>query len=131
MRKSLLLLLVCAGLAFAQNYPEVSLDSVNFIPADSLRVADSLRAAGGALRASLTDGRYLGDTITVTGVLTTDTRVMRNVGGHFSFYIQSLDGAEWGGMNIYTSDTSANVLNAGFGSIDSGSVIQVTGKLTK
>lgn len=126
-----MLLLMCAGLAFAQNYPEVSLDSVNFIPADSLRVADSLRAAGGALRASLTDGRYLGDTITVTGVLTTDTRVMRNVGGHFSFYIQSLDGAEWGGMNIYTSDTSANVLNAGFGSIDSGSVIQVTGKLTK
>jgi len=64
-------------------------------------------------------------------VLTTDTRVLRNVGGHFSFYIQNVDGPEWGGMNIYTSDTSTNVLNAGFGSIDSGSVIQVTGKLTK
>ena len=131
MMKSLFLVLLFAGFAAAQTYPEVSLDSMNFIPADSLRAADSLQAAGAALRASLTDSRYLNDTITVTGVLTTDTRVIRNVGGHFSFYIQSLDGAEWGGMNIYTADTSANVLNAGFGSIDSGSVIQVTGRLTK
>ncbi len=131
MRKSLLLVMLFAGFAFAQTYQEVSLDSVNFIPADSLRVADSIRATGATPRASLTDSRYLGDTITVTGVLTTDTRVIRNVGGHFSFYIQSLDGADWGGMNIYTNDTSANVLNAGFGSIDSGSVIQVTGRLTK
>jgi len=46
MRKTLLLLLAFAGIAFAQTYPEVPLDSVNFIPADSLRVADSLRAAG-------------------------------------------------------------------------------------
>ncbi len=126
----LFLLLMTAG-AFAQTYPIVPLDSVNFIPPDSLRIADSLLVHGGTLRASLTNGFYLGDTITVTGVLTTDPRVIRNVGAHFSFYIQNPDSAAWGGMDVFTIDTSADILNAGFGSIDSGYVIQVTGVLTK
>ncbi|MGO9480855.1 MAG: T9SS type A sorting domain-containing protein [Candidatus Kryptoniota bacterium] len=132
MKKALLLLLLMTGYAFAQkSYPIVPLDSVNFIPMDSLKIADSLLANGGTLRASLTNGNYLGDTITVTGVLTTDTRVLRNVGAHFSFYVENPDSAAWGGMDIYTLDTSAAVLNAGFGAIDSGYVIQVTGVLTK
>ncbi|HEY9167631.1 MAG TPA: T9SS type A sorting domain-containing protein [Candidatus Kryptonia bacterium] len=126
-----LLFLLTAGSAFSQNYRVVPLDSVNLIPMDSLRVADSLLTNGGSLRASLTDGFFLHDTITVTGVLTTDTRVLRNVLAHFSFYIQNPDSAAWGGMNIYTTDTSAAILNAGFGSIDSGYLIQVTGVLTK
>jgi len=119
------------GYVFAQSYGVVPLDSVNYSPPDSLKVADSLFANGGTLRASLTNGNYLGDTITVTGVLTTDTRVIRNVGAHFSFYIQNPDSAAWGGMDVYTTDTSAAVLNAGFGNIKSGYVIQVTGVLTK
>lgn len=128
MRKALLFVLLMTGYVFAQSYPVVPLDSVNFIPMDSLTIADSLGISG---RASLTNGNYLGDTITVTGVLTTDTRVIRNVGAHFSFYIQNPDSAAWGGMDIYTTDTSAAILNAGFGSIDSGYMIQVTGVLTK
>ncbi|MFZ1080307.1 MAG: T9SS type A sorting domain-containing protein [Candidatus Kryptoniota bacterium] len=132
MRKALLLILLMTGYSFAQSkYPVVPLDSVNFIPNDSLTIADSLLVNGGTLRASLTNGRYLNDTITVTGILTTDTRVIRNVGAHFSFYIQNPDSAAWGGMDVYTLDTSAAVLNAGFGSIDSGYIIQVTGVLTK
>lgn len=139
MRKALLkihfaglLVLLTSGYVFAQSsYPVVPLDSVNFIPADSIKVADSLLAAGKTPRASLTNGKYLGDTITVTGVLTTDTRVLRNVLAHFSFYIQNPDSAAWGGMNIYTNDTTAAILSAGFGAIDSGYVIQVTGVLTK
>lgn len=115
------------GYVFAQSYPVVPLDSVNYIPMDSLNIADSLQGGN----ASLTNGNYLGDTITVTGVLTTDTRVLRNVLAHFSFYIQNPDSAAWGGMNVYTTDTSAAILNAGFGSIDSGYIIQVTGVLTK
>ncbi|MCL5021379.1 MAG: T9SS type A sorting domain-containing protein [Bacteroidetes bacterium] len=131
MKKVLLLLLLVTGYVMAQNYPVVPLDSVNFIPMDSLKIADSLFAAGVTPRASLTNGNYLGDTITITGILTTDTRVIRNVNTHFSFYIQNPNGPEWGGMNIYTRDTSAAVLNAGFGAIDSGYVIRVTGVLTK
>lgn len=116
MRKALLLILLMTGYSFAQSkYPVVPLDSVNFIPNDSLTIADSLLVNGGTLRASLTNGRYLNDTITVTGILTTDTRVIRNVGAHFSFYIQNPDSAAWGGMDVYTLDTSAAVLNAGFG----------------
>ncbi len=126
-----LFLLLMTGYVFAQTYPVVPLDSVNFIPADSLRIADSLLVHGGTLRASLTNSAYLGDTITVTGILTTDTRVIRNVGAHFSFYIQNPDSAAWGGMDIYTTDTSGAILTAGFGSIDSGYEIQVTGVLTK
>ncbi len=131
MKKTLLLLLMMTGYIFAQSYPVVPLDSVNYIPMDSLVIADSMLAAGVTPRASLTNGNYLGDTITVTGVLTTDTRVLRNVLAHFSFYIQNPDSAEWGGMDIYTNDTSGAILSAGFGAIDSGYVIQVTGRLTK
>jgi hypothetical protein len=139
MRKALLkiqlaglIILLTSGYVFSQGaYPVVPLDSVNFIPADSLRIADSLLALGKTPTASLTNSKYLGDTITVKGVLTTDTRVLRNVGAHFSFYIQNPDSAAWGGMNIYTTDTSSAVLSAGFGAIDSGYVIQVTGVLAK
>jgi hypothetical protein len=134
MRKTLLLVLLTAGYVFAQSYPIVPLDSVNFVPMDSLKIADSLLATGVTPRASLTNGNYLGDTITVTGVLTTDPRVIANVSvssGHFSFYIQNPDSAAWGGMDVYTTDTSAAILSAGYGSIDSGYVIQVTGRLTK
>ncbi len=128
MKRTLLILFFLTGLATAQTYQELSLFNVNFIPMDSLIIAEGFGTSG---RGSLTNSKYLNDTITVTGVLVTDPRVIRNVGGHFSFYIQSLDSAEWGGMNVYTMDTSANIINAGFGSIDSGSVIQLTGKLTK
>ncbi len=129
MRKSLLILLLGAGLAFAQTYPEHSLYDLNYISMDSLRIADSLGVLG---RSGLTDSQYLGDTVTVTGVVITAPTIVGNVkvSGNWSFYIQSADSAEWGGMNVFYYDSTAAIA-AGYGAIDTGYVIQFSGWLQK
>lgn len=124
-----MILLLGAGMAFAQTYPEKSLFDLNFIPMDSLRIADSLGVTG---RSSLTNSQYLGDTVTVTGVVLTAPPIVGNtkVSGNWSFYVQSTDSAEWGGMNVFYYDSTA-AISAGYGAIDTGYVIQFTGYLMK
>ncbi|HUI31405.1 MAG TPA: T9SS type A sorting domain-containing protein [Candidatus Acidoferrales bacterium] len=123
-----LILLLISGRVFAQapGYPVVPLDSVNFIPADSLKIADSLGTTG---RSSLTNSKYLGDTITVSGIVIADPTLMGMSPANTSFYVQSTDSAEWGGMNIFGAWTIANPI--GIGSVDTGYVIQLTGVLSK
>ena len=128
-----LLLMIVTHNAFAQapGYPAVPLDSVNYVPMDSLIIADSLGTGG---RASLTNGLYLGDTITVTGVVIADPSFTINGASQFSsgntdFYIQSPDSAAWGGMNVFGSSAVASSI--GITSVDTGYVIQFTGVLTK
>lgn len=129
MKKVLSILLICTGFAFAQTYPEKTLYNLNFVPMDSLALADSAGVNG---RSSLTDSPYLGDTVTVTGVVLTAPPIVGNVkvSGNWSFYIQSEDSAEWGGMNVFYRDSNA-AITAGYGAIDTGYVIQLTGVLTK
>ncbi len=129
MRKVLLILLLGVSSVFAQTYPEKSLYDLNFIPMDSLVIADSSGVNG---RSSLTDTQYLNDTVTVTGVVLTAPPVVGNVkvSGNWSFYMQSEDSAEWGGMNVFYRDSNA-AITAGYGAIDTGYVIQLTGVLTK
>ena len=117
----------------------LSLYQVNFLPADSVRIADSLAAALGLTstvtsRHSLTDGFYLGDTVTVTGVVMADPGISINGANQFSagnidMYIQSADSAEWGGMNIFGSSTTASSI--GLSSVDTGYIVVLTGVVTK
>ncbi|OYV88276.1 MAG: hypothetical protein B7Z63_00845, partial [Ignavibacteriae bacterium 37-53-5] len=129
MRKVILSLVLSASFAFAQTYPEKTLYDLNFIAMDSLKLADSLGVSG---RSSLTDTPYLNDTVTVTGVVVTAPPIVGNVkvSGNWSFYIQSTDSAEWGGMNVFYRDSVAAIA-AGYGTIDTAYVIQFTGILTK
>ncbi len=145
MKKALSVLLLTAGFALAQgssgssmspvdshggNKPAgidtVSLYDLNFVPMDSLRIADSLGTGG---RASLTDSPYLHDTVTVTGVVLADPNLIGLSQGNTSFYIQDTASAEWGGMNIFGNSTTA--ASIGISSVDTGYVIQLTGVLTK
>ncbi len=145
MKKALVVLLLAFGYAFAQNVqtPQssavnaggakkaarmdtLSLYQVNYIPMDSLKIADSLGTGG---RSSLTNSPYLGDTITVTGVVLADPALIGLSTGNTSFYIQSTDSAEWGGMNIFGNTTTAT--SVGITSVDTGYVIELTGVLTK
>ncbi len=142
MKKALLVVLLTAGFAFAQTpqaaalndgggknvakWDTLSLYQVNYIPPDSLKIADSLGVSG---RASLTDSPYLKDTITVTGVVIADPALIGISAGNTNFYIQSADSAEWGGMNIFGNSTTASSI--GISSADTGYVIKLTGTLTK
>ena len=128
-----LLLLLMTGYVLGQapGYPVVPLDSVNFVPLDSLKIADSLGATG---RVSLTASRYLGDTVTITGIVIADPGITINGTSQYSsnntdFYIQSTDSAQWGGMNIFGLSTVANSI--GLSSIDTGYVIKLTGVVNK
>lgn len=129
MKKVVLILLLGMSSAFAQTYPEKSLYDLNYISMDSLAIADSSGVGG---RSSLTDSQYLNDTVTVTGVVITKPNIIGNtkVSGNWSFYIQSEDSAEWGGMNVYYKDSNAAIA-AGYGAIDTGYVVRFTGELTK
>ena len=129
MRKVILSLLLSASFAFAQTYQEKTLYDLNFVTMDSLRLADSLGVSG---RSSLTNTPCLGDTVTVTGVVITAPPIVGNVkvSGNWSFYIQSTDSAEWGGMNVFYRDSTAAIA-AGYGSIDTAYVVQLTGYLMK
>ena len=148
MKKALLVVLLTAGFAMAQGYQGAGLQSVgavdagggkklgkvdtlslyeiNHIPMDSLKIADSLGISG---RASLTGSPYMNDTITVTGIVIADPALIGISAGNTSFYIQSTDSAEWGGMNIFGNSTIAT--SVGISSIDTGYVVRLTGSLTK
>lgn len=148
MKKALLVVLLTAGFAIAQGYQGAGLQSVgtvdagggkklakvdtlslydlNYIPMDSLKIADSLGTSG---RASLTSSPYMKDTITVTGIVIADPALIGISAGNTNFYIQSTDSAEWGGMNIFGSSTIATSI--GLPSLDTGYVIKLTGSLTK
>ncbi len=129
MKRALLIILMTAGLASAQSIPGITIHDANYVSLDSLLVADTISAS--KYRGSLTNSAYVNDTVTVTGIVIADPRVIRNVATRFSFYIMDTANGEWGGINVFTNDTSDNVINAGYGSVDTGYVIQVTGKVTK
>lgn len=129
MKRALLIILVTAGLASAQSIPEITIHDANFVPLDSLLVADTTKPTN--YRTTLTNSAYVNDTVTVTGIVVADPRVLRNVASRFSFYIMDTANGGWGGINVFTNDTSDNVINAGYGSVDTGYVIQVTGKVFK
>ncbi len=148
MKNSLLLFLFAAAFALPQNTASAQVNSagskagdnlrksakldtlslyqVNFVPPDSLRIADSVGTGG---RASLTNTPYIGDTITVTGVVIADPTLIGISASNTSFYIQSTDSAEWGGMNIFGPSTIASSI--GITSVDTGYVIKLTGVLMK
>ncbi len=127
MKKALMLLLFTAGFAFAQTYPEMKIQDIDYIHPDSLVIADSLGMTG---RGTLTNPGHYGDTVTVTGIVLVRPRIIL-AGARYVTYIQSLDSAQWGGMNVLTEDTSSNAANTGITSIDTGYVVQVTGWVTK
>jgi len=127
-----LLILGLGGTASAQ-YPRVTIDSVQFVPMDSLLVADTLTVTAG--RATLEDSRYFhqvgvsggwGDTVTVTGIVMVRPRVLSQ-GTRWATYIQDTSRKAWSGVNFLTADTTGEWSGVGITSTDTGYVIRATG----
>ena len=96
----LMVMLLFAGVVFAQTYPLVTVQDINRFPdtlhtlAPSPMVGDTVRVQGIVL---------VRPTISATG----DRRPIIYVGARYGTYIQSADFQPWGGLNVITNDTSA------------------------
>jgi len=122
-----ILLLIGGGFLKAQ-YPSVPIDSIQYVPLDSLLKADSLQ---GSSPVTIEDSRYFhyptyGDTVVITGIVMAKPGIISQ-GARFTSYLQDTLGGMWSGVNILTPDTSSNAQATGITSADSGYVIRMTG----
>lgn len=126
MKKNLLFVLffVCSGLIFAQQYPLVTLQDIQF-------VADTTTDPPSPLD---------GDTVEVKGAVlvsplvnpSTDRRPIIWAGARWVTYIEDKDGHVYGGLNILQEDTSAATGQQTFFDImDTAQVIKFTGVVTE
>lgn len=123
LRTLLSLLLLLSMQIFAQNYPEVPLSDVNYVPADSLLKYGALNTEP--------KPATVGDTVVVTGVVMNSPYFNANPddgemlsAGAPAFYLQDLNEPEWGG--VLTRFPGSTVPEA-FTILDSGLVIKATG----
>ncbi len=121
MTKSLLLalFLLCSGLIFAQQYPLVTIQDIQF-------VADTTTDPPSPL---------FGDTVRVQGTVmvsplvdpSTDRRPIIAAGARWVTYIEDKNGNVWGGLNLLQQDTSETGQQTFFDIIDTAQVVTFTG----
>ncbi len=125
MKKSLLLalFLLCSGLIFAQQYPLVTLQDIQF-------VSDTTTDPPSPLT---------GDTVRVQGTVmvsplvnpSTDRRPIIAAGPRWVTYIEDKYGNVYGGLNILQEDTSETGQQTFFDIIDTAQVVTFTGVITE
>ncbi len=126
MKKNLLfaLFFICSGLIFAQQYPLVTLQDIQFVqdtttdPPSPL-TGDTVEVRGAVLVSPLVDP-------------TTDRRPIIWAGARWVTYIEDKDGHVWGGLNIIQEDTSqATGQQTFFDIIDTAKIVKFTGVVTE
>ena len=126
MKKSLLLamFLLCSGLIFAQQYPLVTIQDIQFVSDTTIDPPSPLT----------------GDTVEVRGAVmvsplvdpSTDRRPIIAAGARWVTYIEDKDGNVYGGLNILQADTSAATgQQTFFDIIDTAQVVKFTGVVTE
>jgi hypothetical protein len=126
MKKNLLIALffVCSGLIFAQQYPLVTIQDIQFVQDTTTDPPSPLN----------------GDTVEVKGAVlvsplvnpSTDRRPIIAAGARWVTYIEDKDGRVWGGLNILQEDTSAATgQQTFFDIIDTAQIVKFTGVVTE
>lgn len=101
MKSLILAIILFTGLSFAQQYPLVTLQDINFIP-DSLNpsawpnspmAGDTVRVRGQVLVSPLVNAQ-------------TDRRIILSAGTRWASYIQAHDASEWTGLMVLQNDTT-------------------------
>lgn len=118
----LFFLFAIAASSFAQQFPLVTLQDIQFLP-------DSIIQNGDA--PSPLDG----DTVRVRGVVlvsplvdpVNDRRTIISAGARWSCYIQDSSGQVWGGINIIQHDTVDQAQGTLFDLVDTAQVVEFTG----
>ena len=120
MKKLFLLLLVLFSFnTIAQDYPEVSIYDIQFLPDSVILNGDSPSPLNG-------------DTVLVTGTVMvspivdpqTDRRRIIAAGARWSAYIQDHLMNEWSGINLVQHDTTGDNQLTGYQNVDTADVIQ-------
>ena len=126
MKRSLLLalFLLCSGLIFAQQYPLVTIQDIQFVADTTIDPPSPLT----------------GDTVEVRGTVmvsplvdpSTDRRPIIAAGPRWVTYIEDKDGNVYGGLNILQTDTSAATgQQTFFDIIDTAQIVKFTGVVTE
>ncbi len=125
MKKSLLaaLFLLCSGLIFAQQYPLVTIQDIQFVEDTTTDPPSPLT----------------GDTVEVRGTVmvsplvnpSTDRRPIIAAGARWVTYIEDKDGHVWGGLNLLQEDTSETGQQTFFDIIDTAQIVKFTGVVTE
>jgi len=125
MKKSLLftLFFLCSGLIFAQQYPLVTIQDIQFVEDTTTDPPSPLT----------------GDTVEVRGTVmvsplvnpSTDRRPIIAAGPRWVTYIEDKDGHVWGGLNILQEDTSETGQQTFFDIIDTAQIVKFTGIVTE
>ncbi len=126
MKRSLLLamFLLCGGLIFAQQYPLVTIQDIQFVADTTIDPPSPLT----------------GDTVEVRGTVmvsplvdpSTDRRPIIAAGPRWVTYIEDKDGNVYGGLNILQTDTSAATgQQTFFDIIDTAQIVKFTGVVTE
>lgn len=126
MKKNLLfaLFFICSGLIFAQQYPLVTIQDIQFVTDTTIDPPSPL----------------MGDTVEVKGAVlvsplvdpSTDRRPIIWAGARWVTYIEDKDGQVYGGLNILQEDTSAATgQQTFFDIIDTAQIVKFTGVVTE
>jgi hypothetical protein len=136
MKKTLLIaVLLCAwaGMGLAQ-YPHVTVSQLQQVPMDSLLIADTLSGFGAnstQVRWTLQTSPYMGDTVTVTGIVLVPPMVISYTASGWTMVLYDTSAAgqqEWGGILVRANIADSTALvQAGFLSVSPGDTLTMTG----
>ncbi|PIP77774.1 MAG: hypothetical protein COW85_07205, partial [Ignavibacteria bacterium CG22_combo_CG10-13_8_21_14_all_37_15] len=123
MKSLIAAIILFTGLSFAQQYPLVTLQDINFIH-------DSLNPS------TWPNSPLAGDTVRVQGQVlvspiidpVNDRRTILYFGKAWGCYIQANDASEWTGLNIYQADSTAQ--GTLFDLVDTSGTYEFTGVVT-
>lgn len=110
----------------AQTIPVLTIRQIQEVPADTLNSSSPTAQFS----------RYVGDTVTVRGVVVAAPRISPGgstlfaLGNAFTMYIVDENGGAWSGLNVRATDSVASA-NTMITAVDTGFVVQVTGVVTQ
>lgn len=118
-------------------YPTVTLQQINQVPMDSLRLADSLQSTQPA-RWTLQTSPYMGDTVTVVALCVVPAKILTFTAGGFTMLLYDTASANdcntpWGAVFVRVNapaDTAQIILD-GFLNVEAGDIIQMTGLISE
>jgi hypothetical protein len=115
------IMLLFTTLLFAQQYPLVTIQDIQFVP-DSLAHTDPPSPLNG-------DTVRIHGLVMVQPVIHPDTNrgVIISAGARWSIYVQDPQGGLWGGMNVVQHDTVGPAQNTFFDVVDTAQVWEFTG----
>ncbi|HTR80277.1 MAG TPA: T9SS type A sorting domain-containing protein [Bacteroidota bacterium] len=115
------------------SYPLVTIHDIQFVSADSLKIADSLGYNTGA-RWTLQTSAYNNDTVTVVALVTVQPRVISYTASGFTLGVVdtgSLGSQPWSGILVRYPSDSASFDADGYFDVEQGDIIEMTGTISE